>query len=154
MKTVALIALLALITYLIYSTIKAKETPNSISETAYITSPKIFAGFMGALAGTLAPILLETASDTSKWSAFLTVVGLLMVHLTPKYKTENGLMHYIGGILAGISSQILVATNMPQMLYTWALFPILYFANKENWVLWAELICTANIFGFIASALV
>lgn len=154
MKILALIALLGMIAYLIYSTIRAKEIPDSISDTAYINSPTAFAVFMGALTTALTPVLLETASEPSKWAAFLTIVGLLMVHLTPKYKQENGAMHYAGGILAGIASQVLVAINTPAILLSWIAYIPLFLADKDNRVFWAELICAANTFGFIANALV
>lgn len=149
MKILALISILLVLAYIIYCTAKSKEIPDSISDTAYIGSPKAFTGALCLTAATLFPVLLEEATEGSKWLAFLSIVGILMAGLTPNYKTKDSLIHYTGGILAGISSQALVALNQPNLLYTWAIYPLLYLLNKENSVFWAEIICLITTFMMI-----
>ena len=87
MKILALISILLVLAYIIYCTAKSKEIPDSISDTTYIGSPKAFTGALCITAATLFPVLLEGATDNSKWAAFLSIVGILMAGLTPKYKT-------------------------------------------------------------------
>lgn len=84
--------------------VKAKEIPDSISDTAYINNPKIFTMTLGGTAALLSPTLLQTASEGSKWAAFTSIIGLFLAALTPNYKLKDGFLHYFGGILAGASS--------------------------------------------------
>jgi hypothetical protein len=150
MSLTSILALISIAVYLICTAVKCKEIPDSISETAYIVdNPKVFTGIMLTEASLLMFPLLQNSSENTQWLAFLTVVGLIMVALTPKYKTEGGIAHYAGGMLSGIASQALIALNEPTILYSWAAFPLLYLLSKEDYTYWAELICLINIFIFI-----
>lgn len=150
MATMSMIALAAITIYLVCTAVKCKEIPDSISETAYIVDkPEIFTAIMSTEALVVLPALLEHCTENTAFLAFLTVVGLFMVAFTPKYKQENGAVHYVGGILAGVASQALIALNCPTILFTWLAYPILYLVSKEDYTFWAELICLINIFAFI-----
>ena len=141
MSILALVSLVLILSYLIYSAVKAKEIPDSVSDTAYIGDSKVFTAALGGTAALLSPTLLEVAPEGFKWAAFTTIMGLFMAALTPEYKTKDSIIHYTGGISAGISSQLLVALNNPSLLYTWSIFPVLWIINKKNSVFWAEMIC-------------
>ena len=150
MTLTSTLALISIAGYLICTAIKHKEIPDSISETAYIVDkPEVFTGVMFTEACLLMFPLLEHSSENTQWLAFLTIAGLIMVALTPKYKTEGGIAHYIGGMITGVASQALIAANEPTILYSWATYPLLYFISKEDYTYWAELICLINIFIFI-----
>lgn len=150
MALTSTLALVAIAVYLVCTAIKCKEIPDSISETAYVVDkPEVFTGVMFTEACLLVFPLLEHSSENTQWLAFLTIAGLIIVALTPKYKTEGNIAHYIGGMLAGIASQALIALNEPTILYTWAAFPVLYLISKEDYTYWSELICLINIFTFI-----
>jgi hypothetical protein len=70
--------------------------------------------------------------------------------MSPNYKNEQQIMHYGGGILALISSQLMIILNdSANLLYTWLFYPITFLRTTKNWVFWAEIICTITIFLFL-----
>ena len=70
-------------------------------------------------------------------------VGLLMVAASPCYRTENKVLHYVGGYLFGLASQVVVALLIPWLLILWVLFPLVFIRKdwKENATFIAEAIC-------------
>lgn len=92
--------------YLIYAVIKSKGIPDSISATAYaIKHKKTFTIVMSAMACLMLPELLMDSTDNTQWLAFCAIVGLIMVGLTPDYRTETqGKTHYIGAFLSAVCS--------------------------------------------------
>lgn len=151
MITTALAATLVA-AYLTYMSIKAKEIPDSISETAYIADNQwVFTiGILSFIVLTWASLVQKCSPDT-EYLAFLTAAGLTSVALSPDYKTKHKIMHYGGGILALIASQLLIYLNgAANLLYTWLLYPLTLLFSRENWVFWAEIICVITIFLFIS----
>lgn len=146
----AIAAILATI-YLSYMACKAQEIPDSISETAYIADNKtVFTTAILAFISLICGALVQKCSDNTQFLAFLTSAGLTSVAFSPNYKTEHKIMHYGGGILTLIASQLaLIFNNSAQLLNTWFLFPIVAVFSPKNWVFWAELICMITIFLFI-----
>lgn len=150
MSTIPIIATAILSVYLIYTAIKAKEIPDSISDTAYVVKyTNTFTIFILLLAALFVPSILEKSAENTQFLAALTGAGLLGVAATPNYKTEGKLAHYGGGILSGVASQLLIYLNNPTPLYSWVLFPILALLSKENSVFWAEIICIYNMLLYI-----
>ena len=145
-----MIAAAVAVLYLLHAVITHNngKIPQSISETSYLTLAHkgLFSAIMGVESALLLPTLLDKSAENTQFLGFLSIIGLLMVAASPYYKTENRLMHYLGGIVAGIGSQLLIALNNPIILSSWALFPLTLLNNKgKNSVFWAEIICLLNI---------
>lgn len=150
MVTTALAAILAAI-YLTYMTCKAKEIPDSISETAYIADNQgVFTACITSFLILITGSLIQKCSPDTQFLAFLTAAGLTSVAFSPDYKTNHKIMHYGGGILSLVASQLmLIFNNSSNLLYTWGFYPLLLATNPKNWVFWAEIICMITIFLFI-----
>lgn len=150
--TPTIIAGLTTAIYLIYAVIKNKGIPDSISATAYaIKHKKTFTAAMMGVSALMLPELLDDSSDNTQCLSFLSIIGLMMVGLTPDYRTkEQGTIHYIGAFLAAVGSQLLLALNDPVALLGWGAYPILLLLNKgKNSAFWAEVICLLNIFFYL-----
>lgn len=150
--TPTIIAALTAVVYLIYAIIKSKGIPDSISATAYaIKHKKTFTAAMMGVSALMLPELLDNSADNTKFLAFLSVIGLMMVGLTPDYRTkEQGKLHYIGAFLAAAGSQLMLALNDPIALLGWGFYPILLLLQKgKNYAFWAEIICLLNIFFYL-----
>ncbi|MBQ9532407.1 MAG: hypothetical protein IJR71_00370 [Prevotella sp.] len=120
----------------------------SISSTAYIVGNKIiFTLILLFIGGLLLPTMLDVSSEDTKFLAFLTIVGLSAVAMTPNYRSEDGLQHNIGGIGCCVCSQLLVAFNQPFLLLMWlpCLAYLLFFRDK-NYTFWTEITCMAIIY--------
>lgn len=150
MITTAIAAVLAML-YLSYMTLKAKEIPDSISETAYIADNQaVFTIGILAFTALIWFSLIQKCSPDTEYLAFLTAAGLTSVAFSPDYKTDHKIMHYGGGILALIASQLLIYFNhSANLLFTWLFYPVLVATSPKNWVTWAEFICLITIFLFI-----
>lgn len=142
----------------IWAGIKEKECPDSISSYSYhigFTEFSLWSILMVSLL--MAPLMSVLISlDNYIWVAgIVTLFGLLMVGISPKYRTENKVIHYAGGYLCGVASQVIVGFLNPMLLLFWTLF-IIYFAlarfNKkfnswrENATFISESICFATLF--------
>lgn len=150
MITTTLTAIAGLIAaaYIGYAVVKSKGTPDSISATAYaVKYKKTFTAAMCGTAALLLPGLLEKTSEPTQFLPFLAIVGLLMVGLSPNYKTEGAVQHYTGAFLAAVGSQLTLALNDPNYLAAWVTYPLLVLLDKgKNSVFWAEIICFVNMF--------
>lgn len=145
-----IIATIIAIVYILHAIIEHNEgkIPQSISETSYLTLKHkgLFSAVMGVESALLLPTLLDKSTENTQFLGFASIVGLLAVAASPYYKTHNRVMHYVGGILAGVASQALIALNNPAILFSWALFPLTLLNEKgKNSVFWAEIICMLNI---------
>ena len=103
-----MIAAAVAVLYLLHAVITHNngKIPQSISETSYLTLAHkgLFSAIMGVESALLLPTLLDKSAENTQFLGFLSIIGLLMVAASPYYKTENRLMHYLGGIVAGIGS--------------------------------------------------
>lgn len=141
-------AVLSLILCLIFISVmtwKNGGVLESLSSTAYIVSNKLsFTLILLLIGGLLLPSMLEASSENTQFLAFLTVVGLSMVAVTPNYRSEDGLQHNIGGISCCICSQLLVMLNRPILLLLWlpCLAYLLFFRDR-NYTFWTEISCMA-----------
>ena len=141
----AVISLLLCLIFVSAMTWKNGGVLESISSTAYIVGNKISFTLILLLIGMLLlPSMLETSSENTQFLAFLTIVGLSMVAVTPNYRSEDGVQHNIGGISCCLCSQLLAAFNRPVLLLIW--FPclayLLFFRDK-NYTFWTEITCMA-----------
>jgi len=141
----AVLSLLLCLTFISVMTWKNGGVLESISSTAYLVSHKIaFTLTLLAIGGLLLPSMLERSSEGTQFLAFLTVVGLSMVAVTPNYRSEDGLQHNIGGVGCCICSQLLVVFNQPFLLLLWlpCLAYLLFFRDR-NYTFWTEISCMA-----------
>lgn len=141
------ILLLYLLIYIIYSIFKNGKTINSLSQTAYIIQSKQLFCFTFWLVGI---ILVYPLSQISISISLLFTIGIFGVGLTPFYRTTGKWLHYGGGILSGITSQLLVYLVNPYLLIPWIpyLFYLIFYPDN-NTTFWAEIICFINVFGIL-----
>lgn len=141
----AILSLILCLTFIAAMIRKNGGVLESISSTAYLVSHKIaFTLTLLIIGGLLLPSMLERSSEGTQFLAFLTVVGLSMVAVTPNYRSENGLQHNIGGIGCCICSQLLVMLNRPLLLLLWLPCVVyLLFLRDRNYTFWTEVSCMA-----------
>lgn len=122
---------------------KAKELPDSVSSFSYYVGDVRFSLWTTTMAVVLLFSSLLALPPKQGYIAGLMSVGLLMVAASPCYRTENKILHYVGGYLFGLTSQVVVALVMPWLLILWVLFPLVFIRKdwKENATFIAEGIC-------------
>lgn len=132
---------------------KAKEMPDSVSSFSYLLGPTTFTLWVISLV-TLLLFPTIFAVPNHDWIVFAMCSGLMLVGASPYYRSENKVIHYLGGYLFGITSQVLVVlSSFPYTVALWLLFPIV-FAKKtwrENATSVSEAIC---FFSLIISLIV
>lgn len=132
-----------MICYLTYCTIKKGQILESFSSTAYIVKSKYIyiLTFLAIACVTSLPL-----STINVPLCVMFVIGVVLVGMSPTYKSVNRYLHYTGGILAGISSQILVGIINPWLLLSWIPLIIYFLIDKrDDKVFWAEVICMITL---------
>ena len=126
---------------------KAKELPDSVSSFSYYVGDVRFSLWATMTAAILLSSSLHVLPPKHAYIAGLLSVGLLMVAASPCYRTENKVLHYVGGYLFGLASQVVVALVMPWLLILWILFPLVFIHKswKENATFIAEGICYVTL---------
>ncbi len=126
---------------------KAKELPDSVSSFSYYVGDVRFSLWATMTAAILLSSSLHALPPKHAYIAGLLSVGLLMVAASPCYRTENKVLHYVGGYLFGLASQVVVALVMPWLLILWILFPLVFIHKswKENATFIAEGICYVTL---------
>ena len=122
---------------------KARELPESVSSFSYYVGDVRFSLWATAISILLLSPALNVLPKSQSFLGALMSVGLLMVAASPCYRTENKVLHYVGGYLFGLASQVVVALVMPWLLVLWTLFPFVFIrkAWRENATFIAEAIC-------------
>ena len=135
------------IVYIVYATFKNGKILQSLSYTAYIVQDKRWFCFTFWLVGLG---LVYPLSLVSVPLSILFVLGCFGVGLTPFYRTTGKWLHYGGGIISGITSQLLVYLVNPYLLIPWIpyLFYLIFYPDN-NTPFWAEIICFINVFGIL-----
>ena len=131
---------------------KAKELPDSVSSFSYYVRFSLWATMTAAI---LLFSSLHALPPKQGYIAGMMSVGLLMVAASPCYRTENKVLHYVGGYLFGLASQIVVALLIPWLLILWVLFPLVFIRKswKENATFIAEGICYITLVGSLILSL-
>lgn len=134
---------------------KAKELPDSVSSFSYYVGDVRFSLWTTTMAAVLLFTSLHALPPKQGYIAGMMGVGLLMVAASPCYRTENKVLHYVGGYLFGMASQIVVALLIPWLLILWVLFPLVFIRNswKENATFIAEGICYITLVGSLILSL-
>lgn len=138
------ILLIYLILYIIYFIKLDHRIPQSLSQTAYLMQGRKLFLYTFWSVGI---ILLYPLSLINIPLSLLFTLGLLCVGISPWYKQYGKIIHFAGGYLSGIVSQILVTLVNPWILLLWIPY-ILYaiFIKDDSKTFWAEIICFISIF--------
>ena len=131
--------------YLLFSIIKYKQIPESISDTFYLGNKWWFTFTMVVLGFLICAILIPITSELYQFTAFLTGAGLLLVGATPHIKDmSERKVHFGGALIFGLMSQIWASLYCsPWLLLTW-IFLIPLWKTKQR-IFWMEFICIINI---------
>lgn len=129
----------------------SKQIPESISQTVFLLPRKgqwAFTIVMWLVGFLLLPVLLEKVSEQTQFLAFLMVAGIGFVGAAPLVAKEKNTIHYVFAVIAGITSQLLVALNQPLLLLTWFLYIGYNLVAKDvsRNLFWVEVLCMLNIF--------
>ena len=151
MNTLVVISMIAITAYVVVMVIKEKEIPESISSTVFKLKKKaawVFSAVMWLVGFLLMPPLMEKVSDSTRFIAFFMVAGILFVGASPLVAKEKNTIHYVFAVIAGITSQLLVALNQPLLLLTWFLYIGYTLVAKDvsRNLFWVEVLCMLNIF--------
>lgn len=114
---------------------KGKGIPYSISDTYYALTHKFwFALCMIGSGVLLLPAALESSTENSQFLVFLSVVGMVVLGVSPNFKGSEKTAHYIGAAMSLVFSQIWVGCNSWYWLLLWSGF-IAYMAisMKKHW---------------------
>lgn len=114
---------------------RGKEIPYSISDTYYALTHKFW--FTLCMIGSgelLLPAALEASSENSQFLVFLSVVGMIVLGVSPNFKGSQKTAHCIGAAMSLIFSQIWVGCNAWYWLFLWVgLIAYLAISISENW---------------------
>lgn len=147
MSILLLIIILSGILLSILNAIKAKYLPNSISSFSYISGNLLFTCWVIVIAIALLYPTSKVLPTNLSWLALLQSVSLFLVAASPDYKKELTIIHFIGGYLFGIISQVIVYMLFPYALVGWILFLIPIFVKplRSNKTIIAEYICMITL---------
>lgn len=143
----ATVALLISAGYAILNMRKAKELPDSVSSFSYISGVKLFVLWAIITSALLGYSVVDVLPEHLGWLSFALTGGLLSVGASPLYRSENKAIHYFGGYLFGIVSQVIVFLLNPYWLLLWVMFPLVFVRKgwRENATFISELICFVNL---------
>lgn len=138
--------LISIITiYLLFSIIKYKQIPESISDTFYLGNKWWFTITMFILGFLVCATLIPITTEAFQFMAFLTGAGLLFVGAAPHFKDDfEAQVHFSGATIFGLVSQFWASIYCsPWLLLTWVILVPLW--NTKQRTFWVELICIINI---------
>ena len=153
-----LIGISLLFGYIIGMSIRYKTIFSSISSTVYYLKNPCKIAWTIVVCATvflIAPSLIGAFTGISQILAFFTAAGLLFVGGAPLVPNKTELSYKIhcgGAIFCAISSQILVAIEMPILLLMWIpiiLVKLYFVVKKKEWktmVFFSELVCFISTF--------
>jgi len=145
-----LIGFLIILLYCIIIITKDKEIPNSISQMVYSLEEKMkwtFTMVMMIVGFMIVPQLMEVINSNYEFLGFLTVLGIFGVGADPLVKGEKNIVHYVSAAIMGISSQIIVLMNMPNLMYMWIPYVMytLYEKKSDKNMFFAEIIMLISL---------
>lgn len=116
-----ILSLSIILLYVLSACIKRRGIPNSISETYYVLSHKIWFLFaMWGTAGLLMPHILDNSEKGTECLAFMGLFGMFLVGAAPNFREEfEGKIHSAGAVLSLVGSQAWVLLNKPMCLIVW-----------------------------------
>ena len=132
---------------------RAGELPDSVSSFAYYVGALPFSLWCVTMVLLLYVPIVQAMlpyGDVGSAAGVLTLSGIMLVSASPYYRTENKVLHYAGGYLFGIASQVVVALLCPWLLLGWIIFCVFVLVTtflhhfrswKENATIVSEGIC-------------
>ena len=141
MKTLALLSIFLVGGYIVAGWHKNGRTPISVSSIAYIFPKGAFSVVMAIYMLLTMPRTSEALPPGWEFVGFLCFAGVLLVAASPYFRSEWRVMHYAGGIIYGILSQVIVAMICPWLLLGWLPLAayLIYRPRTDTWALWAEI---------------
>lgn len=138
------ISLLIIISYIIYSIIKNKKIPDSLSATYYDNGIWFSISLLSSLFLIIYP-MLEITPENWKFLAFFTILGLSFVGFSPDYRSNSLVdkVHTGMALFGTISSQIWILIMNPYILLSWI---ICLFVDKSKLLFVSEIIALLNIY--------
>ena len=141
MKILVILSLLLMIGYITAGWSKNARAPISVSSIAYIFPKGAFSAVMAMYMLLTMPRTFEALPPGWEFVGFLCFAGILLVAASPYFRSEWRVMHYAGGIIYGILSQVIVAMICPYLLLGWLPLAayLIYRLRTDTWALWAEI---------------
>ena len=114
---------------------KKKEIPYSVSATYYSLKNRFwFGACMIGASLLLLPSTFNVSTEDSHFLIFLSVIGMVVLGVSPNFKTEQKTPHVIGACMSLIFSQIWVGYSAWYWLLLWAgLIVYMIVSLKKNW---------------------
>lgn len=129
--------------------------PFSISRTVFkLPHEVIFTLLMYAVAFlTIAP-MIDACSENTKALAFLTMASIGFVGASPLGRNCDERVHMGAAILFGVCSQLMIALNMPVLLWGWLPVSLYIFLidRLEHWLFLAEVACITEMLIFCVTS--
>ena len=109
--------------------------PYSISATYYALSHRLWFGLCMIGGGVLLlPAAFDASTENSRFLVFLAVTGIVILGVSPNFKTEDKTPHIFGAAMALIFSKIWVGCNSPYWLLSWLAFIVyMVVSMKKHW---------------------
>ena len=117
-----IIALILAMLVCIVATSWKNDMLDSVSEIAYVIPHWSFTIWIALTGILIMPDIMEHLPENRQWIGFLCVVGLFLVAASSYYKTQERVLHYIGGWLCGICAMYVVTTVCWYWLFGWAVY--------------------------------
>ncbi|WP_336617135.1 hypothetical protein [Bacteroides acidifaciens] len=135
MITLVLLSFVLIAGYVYAMIKKGKEIPYSISATYYALTHKFWFGLCMIGSGAfLLPAAFEASSENSQFLVFLSVIGMIVLGVSPNFKGSQKTTHCIGAAMSLIFSQIWVGCNSWYWLLLWAGFiACMAISMSEHW---------------------
>lgn len=127
--------------------------PRSLSDTVYkLRYKSVFTLVMYAMAFLNIIPMMEACSEDTKVLAFLTMASIGFVGASPLGKNCDERVHMGAAMLFGLCSQLMVAFNIPVLLFVFFPAVVWLIATKgRNWLFWIEVACITDLFLFCIS---
>lgn len=109
----------------------AEEWPDSISSFSRHVGTPLFSAWTTLLGLGLGILVVRVIPDKYSIVGLLIGLGLILVAATPKYRRKGKVLHYVGGYLFGVTSQVAVVILCPWLLLFWLTFPLVF--TKRSW---------------------
>lgn len=121
--------------------------PFSLSRTVYkLPHEVLFTLTLYAVAFLTVIPMMDACNEDTKILAFLTMASIAFVGAAPLGRNCDERVHIGAAILFGVSSQLMIALNQPELLFGWipGLLFIIFIDRLEHWLFLVELVCIVD----------
>lgn len=143
---------------------KDREIPVSISSLVYLFDGNrkwLWTVWLWLVTFLLAPSLIESMPEDFKFIGFFMLAGLVVTGALPIFDKEKKDIHDTFGFVAGVLSQACVAAVCPWWLFSWLLFPLVFWlyyrmgrsaSFMQRMMFFAECLCAFALYGALFTA--